>query len=160
MIGQSQSGTGKTAAFSLTMLSRVDESIKSPQCLCLAPTRELARQTLEVITTMGKFTNITTQLVVPDSIARGASVTSQILVGTPGVVNDLMRRKQINPSKMKVFVLDEADNMLDAQGLGDQCVRVKNCCQNQLSWFCFLPPSQQRFVTMLREWFQMLILWN
>ncbi|EER33549.1 ATP-dependent RNA helicase DDX19B [Candida tropicalis MYA-3404] len=146
MIGQSQSGTGKTAAFSLTMLSRVDESIKSPQCLCLAPTRELARQTLEVITTMGKFTNITTQLVVPDSIARGASVTSQILVGTPGVVNDLMRRKQINPSKMKVFVLDEADNMLDAQGLGDQCVRVKKLLpkSTQLVLFSATFPTEVR----------------
>ncbi|RCK57792.1 ATP-dependent RNA helicase DBP5 [Candida viswanathii] len=146
MIGQSQSGTGKTAAFSLTMLSRVDESIKSPQCLCLAPTRELARQTLEVVTTMGKFTKITTQLVVPDSIEKGSSVTAQILVGTPGIVNDLMRRKQINPSKMKVFVLDEADNMLDAQGLGDQCVRVKKLLPKttQLVLFSATFPTEVR----------------
>jgi ATP-dependent RNA helicase DDX19/DBP5 len=125
MIGQSQSGTGKTAAFSLTMLSRVDENVPMTQCICLAPTRELARQTLEVVETMGKFTNVTSQLIVPDSLERGKSTNAHILVGTPGIVIDLIRRKLINTTKVKVFVLDEADNMLDAQGLGDQCVRVK-----------------------------------
>ncbi|KAL6452873.1 DBP5 ATP-dependent RNA helicase DBP5 [Candida maltosa Xu316] len=146
MIGQSQSGTGKTAAFSLTMLSRVDESVQLPQCLCLAPTRELARQTLEVISTMGKFTKITTQLVVPDSTERGKSISAQILVGTPGVVIDLIRRKQIVTSKLKVFVLDEADNMLDAQGLGDQCVRVKKTLpkDTQLVLFSATFPDEVR----------------
>ena len=70
-----------------------------PQCLCLSPTRELARQTLEVITTMGKFTNITTQLVVPNAIPRGSSVNAQVLVGTPGIAIDLIRRRQLNLSK-------------------------------------------------------------
>ncbi|CAK9439054.1 uncharacterized protein LODBEIA_P32780 [Lodderomyces beijingensis] len=125
MIGQSQSGTGKTAAFSLTMLSRVDENIKAPQCICLAPTRELARQTMEVVETMGKFSKITFQSVVPDSVARHAAVTAQVLVGTPGSVMDLIRRGAISTAKVKVFVLDEADNMLEAQGLGDTCLRVK-----------------------------------
>lgn len=125
MIGQSQSGTGKTAAFSLTMLSRVDENSPTTQCICLAPTRELARQTLEVVENMGKFTKITSQLVVPESMERGKATNAHILVGTPGIIVDLIKRKLINTSKVKVFVLDEADNMLDAQGLGDQCVRVK-----------------------------------
>lgn len=125
MIGQSQSGTGKTAAFSLTMLSRVDESDPNTQCICLAPARELARQTLEVITTMSKFTKITSQLIVPDAMQRGQSTCAHVLVGTPGTLLDLIRRKLINTSKVKVFVLDEADNMLESQGLGDQCVRVK-----------------------------------
>lgn len=125
MIGQSQSGTGKTAAFSLTMLTRVDESIPLTQCICLAPTRELARQTLDVVQDMGKFTKITTQLIVPDSLERGKATNAHILVGTPGIMVDLIRRRLINASKVKVFVLDEADNMLEAQGLGDQCVRVK-----------------------------------
>lgn len=125
MIGQSQSGTGKTAAFALTMLSRVDESIPSVQAICLSPARELARQTLDVIQEMGKFTNIKTQLLVPSSLERGASVTGQIVVGTPGSILDLIRRKILNISQVKVFVLDEADNMLDQQGLGDQCSRIK-----------------------------------
>ncbi|GEQ71816.1 hypothetical protein JCM33374_g5502 [Metschnikowia sp. JCM 33374] len=125
MIGQSQSGTGKTAAFSLTMLSRVDESQKCPQALCLAPTRELARQTFEVIETMSRFTDITTRLVVPGSIPRKHTVVENVLVGTPGVVLDLIKHKQIKVADLKVFVLDEADSMLEAQGLGDQCLRVK-----------------------------------
>ncbi|ODQ61352.1 hypothetical protein WICANDRAFT_28413 [Wickerhamomyces anomalus NRRL Y-366-8] len=133
MIGQSQSGTGKTAAFSLTMLSRVDPSINGVQAICLAPARELARQTLDVVETMGKYTGITTQLIVPNVVERNAKINANILVGTPGTVLDFIRRKQIDVSKLAVFVLDEADNMLDQQGLGDQCVRVKK----------FLPKTTQ-----------------
>lgn len=133
MIGQSQSGTGKTAAFSLTMLSRVDPSINGVQAICLAPARELARQTLDVVETMGKYTGITTQLIVPNVVERNTKINANILVGTPGTVLDFIRRKQIDVSKLAVFVLDEADNMLDQQGLGDQCVRVKK----------FLPKTTQ-----------------
>lgn len=125
MIGQSQSGTGKTAAFSLTMLSRVDPELNQTQAVCLAPARELARQTLDVVQTMSKYTKITSQLVVPNSFERGQHINAQILVGTPGTLLDLIRRRQVDLSKLKVFVLDEADNMLDQQGLGDQCVKVK-----------------------------------
>lgn len=146
MIGQSQSGTGKTAAFSLTMLSRVDENDPSTQCLCLAPARELARQTLEVINTMKKFTKITTELVVPNSIPKGQATNAHILVGTPGTVLDMIRRKLINVSKIKVFVLDEADNMLEAQGLGAQCLRVKKMLpkNTQLVLFSATFPDEVR----------------
>lgn len=134
MIAQSQSGTGKTAAFSLTMLSRVDTSLGDvPQAICLAPSRELARQTLEVIEEMGKFTKISTQLIVPDSFEKNTQINANIIVGTPGTVLDLMRRKRLSIDKVKIFVLDEADNMLDKQGLGDQCLRVKK----------FLPKATQ-----------------
>ena len=133
MIAQSQSGTGKTAAFSLTMLSRVDPTVNTPQAICLAPSRELARQTLEVIQEMGKFTKINSQLIVPDSYERNQAITAQIVVGTPGTVLDLMRRRLLDVKNIKIFVLDEADNMLDKQGLGDQCIRVKK----------FLPKNTQ-----------------
>lgn len=125
MIGQSQSGTGKTAAFSLTMLSRVDVGLKKPQCICISPTRELARQTLEVVETMGKYTGISTQLVVPESLGRGQGTSAQILVATPGIMIELIRKRKIDVSNVKVYVLDEADNMLDAGGLSDSCIRVK-----------------------------------
>ncbi|KEP49522.1 ATP-dependent RNA helicase DBP5 [Rhizoctonia solani 123E] len=125
MIGQSQSGTGKTAAFVLTMLSRVDESNPAVQAICLAPSRELARQIMSVVTEMGKFTKVTTGYAIKDS-ARDAPVQAQIIVGTPGTMADMIRRKAINVSGVKVFVLDEADNMLDQQGLGEQTLRVKN----------------------------------
>lgn len=125
MIGQSQSGTGKTAAFSLTMLSRVDESLNAVQAICLAPARELARQTLEVIQTMGRFTKVTSRLIIPGTYSHGTTFDEHILVGTPGTLLDLIRKRRVNTKNVKVFVLDEADNMLDAQGLGDQCLRVK-----------------------------------
>ena len=125
MIGQSQSGTGKTAAFVLTMLSRVDENSPTTQAICLAPSRELARQIMSVVTEMGKFTKVTTGYAIKDS-PRDAQVQAQIIVGTPGTMADMIRRKVINVSGVRVFVLDEADNMLDQQGLGEQTLRVKN----------------------------------
>ncbi|KAI0330254.1 DEAD-domain-containing protein [Cubamyces sp. BRFM 1775] len=127
MIGQSQSGTGKTAAFVLTMLSRVDFSINKPQALCLAPSRELARQIMSVVVAMGKFTPVQTEYAIRDNLPKGASnITAQIIVGTPGTMTDLIRRKVLDVSEVKVFVLDEADNMLDKDGLGEQTLRVKN----------------------------------
>ena len=125
MIGQSQSGTGKTAAFVLTMLTRVDLNDASVQALCLAPSRELARQIMQVVETMGQFTNVKTQFAIPQAVPRGQSIQAQIVVGTPGTVMDLIKRRVLPVSKIKVFVLDEADNMLDQQGLGEQCLRVK-----------------------------------
>ncbi|TFL03782.1 P-loop containing nucleoside triphosphate hydrolase protein [Pterulicium gracile] len=127
MIGQSQSGTGKTAAFVLTMLSRVDFSINKPQALCLAPSRELARQIMSVVVSMGKFTPVQTEYAIKESVPRSTtSITAHIIVGTPGTMTDLIKRRVIDVTSVKVFVLDEADNMLDQDGLGDQTLRVKN----------------------------------
>ncbi|KAF9223702.1 DEAD-domain-containing protein [Gyrodon lividus] len=127
MIGQSQSGTGKTAAFVLTMLSRVDFSINKTQAICLAPSRELARQIMSVVVAMGKFTPVQTEYAIKDNLPKDVSrITAHIIVGTPGTMSDLLRRKVIDPSGIKVFVLDEADNMLDQDGLGEQTLRVKN----------------------------------
>ncbi|KAN0113613.1 P-loop containing nucleoside triphosphate hydrolase protein [Russula decolorans] len=127
MIGQSQSGTGKTAAFVLTMLSRVDFTKNKPQALCLAPSRELARQIMSVIAAMGKFTPVQTEYAIKDHLPRGVSnITAHVVVGTPGTMIELIRRRVIDVSDVKVFVLDEADNMLDKDGLGDQTLRVKN----------------------------------
>lgn len=126
MIAQSQSGTGKTAAFSLNILSRIDINKKEPQALALAPSRELARQILGVITHMGQFIEgLTTMAAIPDPSKRGGKYDAHVLVGTPGTVQDQLRRRMINPANIKILVLDEADNMLDQAGLGDQCTRVK-----------------------------------
>ncbi|KAI9468069.1 MAG: P-loop containing nucleoside triphosphate hydrolase protein [Benjaminiella poitrasii] len=126
MIGQSQSGTGKTAAFVLTMLSRVNLGMNVPQAICLAPSRELARQIMDVVEKMGQFTNVTTKLVVKDSLKRNEPVHAQIVVGTPGTVADAIKRRHLPVQAVKIFVLDEADNMLDQDGLGDQSIRIKN----------------------------------
>lgn len=131
MIGQSQSGTGKTAAFVLNILSRVDistpEMQKSPQALVLAPSRELARQICGVVRLMGNFMEgLVVEAAVPvDASQRSRKIEASVVVGTPGTVHDLVRRRTMNVSKLRILVLDEADNMLDQQGLGDQCTRVK-----------------------------------
>ena len=131
MIGQSQSGTGKTAAFVLNILSRLDYSptmINTPQALVLAPSRELARQILGVIQIMGSFVQgLTTGVAIPtDGPNRNRdAIKAQVVVGTPGTTMDMIKRRQLISDKIKVLVLDEADNMLDQQGLGDQCIRVK-----------------------------------
>lgn len=131
MIGQSQSGTGKTAAFVLNILSRLDMSTPemraAPQALCLAPTRELARQIMGVIQLMGAFLDGLTVLpAIPlEAINRGQELRGQIVVGTPGTVQDLIKKRLLRTNHIKVLVLDEADTMLDMQGLGDQCIRVK-----------------------------------
>ncbi|KAI4164374.1 MAG: hypothetical protein LQ342_002021 [Letrouitia transgressa] len=131
MIGQSQSGTGKTAAFVLNILSRLDLSSpqmrSTPQAMVLAPSRELARQIIGVIQVMGTFVEgIQVAAAIPTEAAdRKKVVAGQIVVGTPGTTMDMVKRRLINPQHIKVLVLDEADNMLDQQGLGDQCLRVK-----------------------------------
>ncbi|KAG6236928.1 RNA helicase required for poly(A+) mRNA export [Claviceps purpurea] len=127
MVAQSQSGTGKTVAFLTATLSRVDFSKpEQPQALILAPTQELADQISRNIHSIGRFVkNLKVALAIPRKIARGENVNSCIVVGTPGTVLDLGRRKQLDCSQLKVLVLDEADNMLDLNGLGDQCLRVK-----------------------------------
>ncbi|RKO97798.1 hypothetical protein CXG81DRAFT_12464 [Caulochytrium protostelioides] len=125
IIAQSQSGTGKTAAFVLTMLSRVDPANPATQAICMAPARELARQIMDNVQAMGKYTSVTTGYAIRDAVAKGEKVDAQIVIGTPGTIMDLIKRRQLVTRDVKILVLDEADNMLDQQGLGDQSLRVK-----------------------------------
>src|SRR5204862_6423299 len=103
MIGQSQSGTGKTAAFVLTMLSRLDHSKpKTPQALCLAPSRELARQIMGVVQTMGSFVEtLTVEFAIPQMVARGQKIEAEVVVGTPGTTLDMIKRRQLDVSQIK-----------------------------------------------------------
>ncbi|KAH6609521.1 atp-dependent rna helicase dbp5 [Trichoderma cornu-damae] len=128
MMAQSQSGTGKTAAFVTAILSRVDFSNpEQPQALALAPSRELARQIEGVIIAIGRFIKpLKVAAAIPGALPRDQPVRSAVIVGTPGTVMDIIRRRQLDVSQLRVLVLDEADNMLDQQGMGDQCLRVKN----------------------------------
>lgn len=127
MIAQSQSGTGKTAAFVVTMLGRIDMTKKEqPQALVLAPSRELARQIQSVVKQIGQFCEgLECTAAIPGAYTRDQPLKGNVIVGTPGTVMDLIRRKQLDVSQLKVLVVDEADNMLDQQGLGEQCLRVK-----------------------------------
>ncbi|KAJ5721479.1 uncharacterized protein N7483_009413 [Penicillium malachiteum] len=131
LVGQSQSGTGKTAAFTLNILNRLDLSTEeaqlTPQALILAPTRELARQIVGVIQMMGQFLEglVIGTAVPTDAANRPTRMQCSVVVGTPGTVQDMIKKRIMNPTQLRVLVLDEADNMLDQQGMGDQCIRVK-----------------------------------
>ena len=131
MIGQSQSGTGKTAAFVLNILHRLqletEQQRKTPQALVLAPTRELARQIVDVVGLMGRFIEgLVVEAEVPAEEKRKGPVQASVIVGTPGTVVDHLRKRLIDSRNIGVLVLDEADNMVDAGGHGDQCLRVKS----------------------------------
>lgn len=137
MIAQSQSGTGKTAAFVLTMLHRVDTSISTPQAICITPTRELARQIVDVISQMGQFTSITTAMCSREDGPRRDAVNAQILVGTPGTLLEMERRRLVDLSGIRVYVLDEADVMLDKQGMGLQSMRLRKLCPDTCQMLLF-----------------------
>lgn len=127
MIAQSQSGTGKSAAFILAMLSRVDLSKKYPQVLCLAPTYELAIQIGEVAATMSKFMPHLKlcYAIRGETRPRGTVLTEHVIIGTPGKVLDWsLKFKIFDLKQIGVFVLDEADVMIDMQGHQDQCIRI------------------------------------
>ncbi|KAJ7305071.1 hypothetical protein JRQ81_010880 [Phrynocephalus forsythii] len=150
LIAQSQSGTGKTAAFVLAMLSRVNPNHPFPQCLCLSPTFELAIQTGRVIEKMGKFcVNIRVAYAIRGNrMPRGTVVQEQIVIGTPGTLLDwCFKLKLLDLKKIKVFVLDEADVMIDAQNYADQSVRIQRAlspdCQMLLFSATFEDPVLQ-----------------
>ncbi|XP_064778507.1 ATP-dependent RNA helicase DDX19A-like isoform X3 [Oncorhynchus masou masou] len=140
LIAQSQSGTGKTAAFALAMLSHVDPANKWTQCLCIAPTYELALQTGKVIEQMGKFYPEVklAYAIRGNKLDRGTKLQEQIVIGTPGTVLDWCSKlKIIDPKKISVFVLDEADVMIATQGHQDQSIRIQRMLPNECQMLLF-----------------------
>eukprot|EP00124_Ichthyophonus_hoferi_P001009 Ihof_evm4s45 gene=Ihof_evmTU4s45 len=125
LLAQSQSGTGKTAAFSLGMLSRVKPDKHYPQAICLSPTRELARQTFDVCVKMGKYTDIKVLIGVQgERFPRGHSFEQQVIIGTPGTVTNWLKLRFFDPRKVVMLVFDEADQMLDV-GMRADSLRIK-----------------------------------
>jgi len=118
IIGQAQTGTGKTAAFGIPMIQMVDPEDSSLQAMVLCPTRELAMQAAEELRRFAKYLHGVRILPVygGQEIFRQIKALKggvQIIVGTPGRVMDHMRRKTLRTDKLKMLVLDEADEMLD-----------------------------------------------
>lgn len=118
LIGQSQTGTGKTASFGIPLIEKIDNNENSVQALVLCPTRELAVQVAEEMRKFTKYMENTKIL----AIYGGQDITRQIqslkrgvkiVIGTPGRVMDHMRRKTLKLDKVKVVVLDESDEMLN-----------------------------------------------
>jgi ATP-dependent RNA helicase DeaD len=117
VIGSAATGTGKTAAFALPMVQRIDPAARGVQALVLAPTRELAVQVAEAVHRYGRLRSISVLPVYGgQSIERQLSALRrgvQVVVGTPGRVLDHIRRRSLDLSTVRYVVLDEADEMLD-----------------------------------------------
>eukprot|EP01105_Mastigella_eilhardi_P000597 TRINITY_DN1069_c0_g1_i2.p2 TRINITY_DN1069_c0_g1~~TRINITY_DN1069_c0_g1_i2.p2 ORF type:complete len:417 (+),score=136.68 TRINITY_DN1069_c0_g1_i2:142-1251(+) len=123
LLAQAQSGTGKTGAFAIGVLQQIKQDDPAPQALLLAPTRELASQTYDVVSALGERMRVGCCLCIggtgfretSDVLRRGA----QVVVGTPGRVYDMLCRRLLRPERLRVLVLDEADEML-SRGFRDQ----------------------------------------
>jgi len=116
VIAQAQSGTGKTATFSIAILQRIDPAIKATQALILAPTRELAQQIQKVVIALGDYMNIQCHACVGGTRIREDIAKLEqgmhVVVGTPGRVYDMINRRHLRTDHLKMFCLDEADEML------------------------------------------------
>ena len=135
LIGQAQTGTGKTAAFGIPIIEKVDPGARHVQALVLTPTRELCVQVTEEIRRIGAFRNVEAV-----AIYGGSSMDRQIsalkrgvpvVVGTPGRVLDLIRRGELRLDRVHTVILDEADRMLDMGFIVDVETILSRCPRNR-----------------------------
>lgn len=116
VIAQAQSGTGKTATFSIGLLQKIDLSVRETQALVLSPTRELATQSQNVLLALGEYMNVQVHACVGGhnlgvDLAK-LDYGQHVISGTPGRVFDMIRRRALRTRHIKILVLDEADEML------------------------------------------------
>ena len=152
VLGEAQTGTGKTAAFGLPALAKIDVTLRKPQLMVLAPTRELAIQVAEAIETFAKdmkglrvATLYGGQSYQPQfqQLERGA----QVVVGTPGRLMDHLRRKSLKLANLSFCVLDEADEMLNMGFLEDiEWILEHLPKETQMALFSATMPAQIRKV--------------
>ncbi|MCA8986316.1 MAG: DEAD/DEAH box helicase [Planctomycetaceae bacterium] len=152
-LGQSQTGTGKTAAFMIPVMERLGDSGQDPQILVLCPTRELSEQVAEESRKISGDGKLEITVVVGGrplrkqimEVERGVDV----VVGTPGRVIDLFKRKSLSFSNLKAVVLDEADRMLDIGFRPDMEFILKNCPTERqtLLLSATLPPEVERLAS-------------
>eukprot|EP00029_Vermamoeba_vermiformis_P012963 TRINITY_DN7901_c0_g1_i1.p1 TRINITY_DN7901_c0_g1~~TRINITY_DN7901_c0_g1_i1.p1 ORF type:complete len:400 (+),score=180.87 TRINITY_DN7901_c0_g1_i1:58-1257(+) len=123
VIAQAQSGTGKTATFSIGVLQNIDTSTTETQALVLSPTRELAQQTQKVMLSLGDFLSVEVHCCIGGKSMgediRKLEAGVQVVSGTPGRVYDMLKRKALRTNNIKMLVLDEADEML-SKGFKEQ----------------------------------------
>lgn len=163
LIGSAQTGTGKTAAFALPIIQRflVNQHRRQPRttrALVLAPTRELAAQVGESFRTYGKFASLSCALV-NGGVSYGPQIKAlskgvDVLVATPGRLIDLIEKKYVSLSEVEVFVLDEADRMLDMGFMPDIKKIVSMLPQKRQSLLfsaTMPPPIMQLAEKMLKE---------
>jgi len=136
VIAQAQSGTGKTATFSIAMLQSIDVTVRETQALVLSPTRELATQIQSVVLALGDYMNIQCHACIGGTSIgediRKLEYGQHIVSGTPGRVFDMIRRRILRTRNIKMLILDEADELLN-KGFKDQIYDV----------YRYLPPASQ-----------------
>lgn len=127
VVAQAQSGTGKTATFSIGILQKIDPSLKECQAIVLAPTRELAQQIQSFMLTLGEKLGVICHACVGGTSVREDIAKMEagvhVVVGTPGRVFDMINRKALRTADVKMFCLDEADEML-SKGFTEQIYQV------------------------------------
>jgi ATP-dependent RNA helicase DeaD len=147
LLGTAQTGTGKTAAFALPLLSNIDEKQKTPQILVLTPTRELAIQVAEAFQSYAKYIKGFHVLPIYGGAdiggqLRGLKRGAQVVVGTPGRMLDHLKRKSLNLSQVKSLVLDEADEMLRMGFIDDvETILSKTPAESQRALFSATMPA-------------------
>jgi ATP-dependent RNA helicase DeaD len=140
-VGQSATGSGKTAAFAIPAIEGIDPKLKAVQVLILCPTRELAVQVAEEVAKLAYFTKGIRELPIFGGQSyerqfRGLAAGAQIVIGTPGRVIDHIDRGTLKLDKLKMIVLDEADRMLD-MGFREDIERVLKSAPVERQMVCF-----------------------
>jgi translation initiation factor 4A len=154
IIAQAQSGTGKTGAFGIGTLQIIDESKLKTQALILAPTHELASQIQNVISSIGTYLKINVKLLVggvPVEKDREEMERSKphIVVGTPGRIQDMIRRKYLKTEDLQIIVLDEADEMLSS-GFNEQVYKILHNLPESIQVALFsatMPPEVEQLAS-------------
>lgn len=153
VLGMAQTGSGKTAAFSLPLLHNLDSALKAPQILVLAPTRELAVQVAEAMTDFSKHMHGVNVVALYggqryDVQLRALRQGPQIVVGTPGRLLDHLKRGTLNLSSLKGLVLDEADEMLRMGFIEDvETIMAEIPAEHQTALFSATMPEAIRRIT-------------
>lgn len=150
VIGQAQTGTGKTAAFGLPSLDRVDTQSGAVQVLVISPTRELAIQTQEELYKLGKEKHVRVNAVYGGADIRrqirSLKNNPQIIVGTPGRLRDHIQRGTLQLNRLQTLVLDEADEMLNMGFLDDieAIINETPASRQTLLFSATMPPEIKR----------------
>ena len=158
IIAQAQSGTGKTGAFTIGTLQLIDEKSDFTQALIVAPTHELATQTENVIKQLGLYLKVRTMLLVGgtsvDKNKRDLSeIKPHVVVGTPGRIHDMIRRRYLLVDKMKLLVIDEADEMLSA-GFKEQMYKIFQHLDNDIQVALFSATYSAELEELSRQFMQ------
>ena len=156
IIGQAQTGTGKTAAFGIPILEKIYSKDRKTQALIMCPTRELAIQVAEELKSLSKYKKGIN--IVPvyggQPIIRQISALSRgahIIIGTPGRIIDHIERKTINLQNTKTVVLDEADEMLD-MGFRDDIEFILNKLPQEKQTVCFSATMPKEFLNLTKKY--------